>query len=400
MKEKLLTQYASHIISGPLNGVIVVGYCYYLAGPIALQNLARLGALVIKVEQPTGDPSRNVFSPPIFTSLTHGQLSVTVDSKQEKDQQFLQALLRTADVVVDNRSVDAQEGDKVLQNHLKMDKQNPQIYCTINGFPNAKINRMPGLDASAQAITGFAYSNGSTTSGPLKVGVPVLDIVTGSLAVTHITAGLFFLEKNKLPLEMKNMMRIEASLAGTSLWLQSGQVINAFEGRESVRRGNQDQFAAPFSYYTTKNGFISIATVNETQFENFCLHVLKNKDFHDKYPSVQTRIAFQDNFERELNDLLKVKDKEYWARECQIYKVPVSPVLTVSEAIQEPFFAKEIVGFSQDGKPIITTGITCSMFAPKREGYTPAPSVGQHSASLRRIADEKEEQSLQICSKL
>lgn len=406
MRENLLIQFKSKVQTGPLNGTIVIGFCYYVAGPIALQNLVRQGALVIKIERkPMGDPSRQVFSKPIFNSLTHGQLSVAFDYEQKADRQLLQALLGAADVIVDNRSVEAQERDPILNDYLqKINKLNPKIYCTIDGFPNSKVNRMPGLDASVQAATGFAYSNCISRLEPLKVGVPILDIVTGLLAATYIISNLMFLKQNSLclPPEAKNVVRIAVSLAGTSMWLQANQVINALEEKEYFRKGNQDKFAAPFSYYKTKgDDWISIATVNEVQFESFCLHVLENKEFHQKYPTVQIRIELQDDFERDLNQLLKTKDKEYWLAKCQEYKIPASPVLTVSEAVRQKFFKDELIAYSSDHQPIITTGISQSLFPALKSSLAPAPQIDQDHQSLSDLLEKsKLEDTSSIRAKL
>lgn len=389
MKKELLDQYQSKLYPGPLKGTLVIGFCYYVAGPIALQSLVRQGALVIKIEaKPIGDPSRRVFSPSIFTSLTHGQLSIALDLQQSEDRQLLQTLLDITDVIVDNRSVEAQERDQLLQNYLKKsNKSTDKIYCTIDGFPNAKVYRMPGLDASIQAITGFAYSNCNSPSQPLKVGVPILDIVTGLLAAQHIISHLLFLSRNELPAAMKNVARIAVSLAGTSMWLQSNQLINALEGKEYFRIGNQDKFAAPFSYYTTSNGLISIATVNETQFKSFCFNVLEDKAFHEKYPTVEKRIECQSDFERELNELLVTKDREYWLDKCKTHRVPAEPVLTVSEAAQQSF-VKELISYSTDQKPIITTGVFQSLFPLPKSNLAPAPALDQDHQSLAHVLKE------------
>lgn len=386
MRERLLAYYKDQTQPGPLKGVIAIGFCYYVAGPIVLQTLVRQGALVIKIEgKPAGDPSRKVFSPSIFNSLTHGQLSVALDYKKEEDRHLLQELLNIADVIVDNRSVDARERDEVLQNYLASpNKQNDKIYCALGAFPNEKINKMPGLDASVQAITGFAYSNAPSFSEPLKVGVPILDITTGLLAANYIASNLFFLAKHKLPAETKNILSFSVSLAGTSFLLQANQIINALERNEYFRKGNQDKFAAPFSYYTTKNGLISIATVNENQFKIFCLEVLKNKDFYEKYPLVEKRIERQDEFEKDLNRLLKEKNKEDWLLECQAHRVPAAPVLTVSEATQQRFF-NESLRFSANEKPIITDAISHSLFSPPKLGNAPAPEVDQDHEVLSSI---------------
>lgn len=385
-KEKLLANYKDNILPGPLNGIVVLGFCYYLSGPFALQNLVSQGALVIKVERkPIGDPSRKVFSPGFFNSLSHNQLSIALDHHSTDDQQLLTSLLEIADVIVDNRSVQAKRNDSLLQNHLSnIDKLNLQVYCSINGYPNEDVYNKPGLDASVQAETGFAYTNCASPTTPLKVGSPILDQVTGLLASNYIMANLYFM--SRLPSSSKSSKKviyISVSLAGVSMWLQAGQVIRALEGNgEFLRTGNQDQFAAPFSYYTTQNGLISVATVNEEQFRKFCLNVLNDQAFHNKYPTTQIRLEKQEQFECDLNAKLMSQTREYWCSQCEKYAIPASPVLTISEAIKQDFF-KELLNYSTDGRAIITHGARNSFFNKARP--ISAPSLGRDHNSLSSL---------------
>jgi CoA:oxalate CoA-transferase len=110
---------------------------------------------------------------------------------------------------------------------------------------------------------------------------------------------------------------------------------------------------------------MSVATVNEEQFKRFCLFVLEDSDFHAKYSTIQIRLANQDQFENDLNQRLMTKDREYWCERCKKLDLPASPVLTVSEAIQQDFF-KEILHSSRDGKNIVTQGISHSFFSKNR----------------------------------
>lgn len=386
-KEQLLAQYHSNVLPGPLNGVVIVGFCYYVAGPMALQNLVTQGALVIKVERgPLGDPSRYVFSESVFNSLSYGQLSVALDYTNTKDQQLLANLLQLADAIVDNRSIKAKKNDSILQHQLQdPNKLHPQIYCSINGFPDAEVYNEPALDASIQAATGLAHTNCSSPGNPLKVGVALLDQVAGLLAAHYVISNLFFLLKTPtLPDEVKKLIYISVSMAGVSIWLQTGQVINAIEGEEFFRSGNQDRFAVPFSFYTTQNGPISIATVNEDQFKRFCTQVLNDEAFHQHYPTIQIRLEKQEQFERDLNERLKFKTREYWHAQCKKYDIPASPVLTVSEAVQQDF-AKKLFSSSTNGKKIITHGVEHSFFKTDKKPF-PAPIVDQDRESLSSLS--------------
>ena len=388
-KEKLFAHYKSNILLGPLNGTLVLGFCYYVSGPMALQNLVTQGALVIKIEgKPLGDPSRHVFSDGMFNSMSHNQLSIAIDYHNEDDQKLLINLLQITDVIIDNRSVRAKKNDMILQTHLQNpQKLQPQIYCSINGYPNAETYDAPGLDASIQAATGLAYTNCSSPSNPLKIGIPLLDQVAGLLAAHYVVSNLYFLLKlPSLHDEEKKLIFISVSMAGVSIWLQTGQVINALEGEEFQRSGNQDQFAVPFSYYTTQNGLISIATVNEGQFKRFCFEVLQDEHFHMKYSTFKERFDKQNEFEHDLNTKLKEKTKEYWCELCRKFTIPASPVLTVSESVKQDFI-DNLLSTSADAKPIVTHGTEHSIF-PNHTKPAPAPCLDQDRSILFQLYSE------------
>lgn len=389
-KEKLFTHYQSNILPGPLNGSLVLGFCYYVSGPMALQNLVTQGALVIKIEgKPLGDPSRYVFSDGMFNSMSHNQLSIAIDYRHEDDQKLLTNLLQIADIIVDNRSIRAKKNDMILQTHLQdPQKPNAQVYCSINGYPNAEKNDDPGLDASVQAATGMAYTNCASPSNPLKIGIPLLDQVAGLLAAHYVVSNLYFLLKSPaLPDEENKLIYISVSMAGVAIWLQTGQVINALQGEEFLRSGNQDLFAVPFSYYTSQNGLISIATVNEEQFKRFCMDVLKDEHFHKTYPVFQTRFEKQNEFEHDLNVKLKAKSKEYWCKLCKKFNVPASAVLTVSESVKQDFMGN-LLSASTNQKPIVTHGAEHSLF-PKNTKPAPAPSLDQDRIILTQLFREQ-----------
>jgi crotonobetainyl-CoA:carnitine CoA-transferase CaiB-like acyl-CoA transferase len=257
----------------------------------------------------------------------------------------------------------------------------PVIYCTISGFPNSSKYRFAGLDASAQAITGMAYTNCASKQQPMKVGFPVLDQVTGILAANQILANLLYLRRGDESTNELNIIHISVSLIGTAIWLQVGQVIKALGGEEYFRTGNEDQFAAPFSYYTASDGLISIATVNEAQFSKFCSHVLGDPDFQKKFTTIRYRIDNQAQFESELNEKLKMKSRLYWSEKCAKHGIPSAPVLTVSESIENDFVKNELISTKKGGAVIVSAGITNSIF--RQMEYSSAPMLGQDKDKIK-----------------
>ncbi|MCP4476032.1 MAG: CoA transferase [Gammaproteobacteria bacterium] len=409
-KSTLLKHYGAKLIPGPLNGVIVVGYSYYVAGPIAMQQLVNLGALVIKIEgKPLGDPTRQFLSEEMFNALNYGQLSVAIDYKNPQDCQFMAQLLNQANIIMDNRSPSARQRDSTLKNHFKQSGKR-QIYCTISGFPQPDKYPFPAVDASVQAATGFPYTNCHGEDTPLKVGAPILDYTSGLFAASYILAYRPFLDKTLYPNIKYNTMHIRASLAGASIWFQTGQIINALKGMEFFRSGNEDRFAAPFSYYTTKDGMISIATVSNKQFKRLCLDILKDEKFREEYPTIKIRTSNkQMEFEKAFNDITKTQKTEYWIKKCAECHISSSPVLKVKQAITKGY-VQPLLKQTTDGKSIISSGVNVliadkplSFFNTKSNQSTkpfPAHKLNEDRSTIEHLLRSEKPSPVLLSSKL
>ena len=273
MKEHL-TEQLNQLPFGPLNGILVVEIGQHVSGPMAAEELARQGALVIKLEQVNGDPSRAYLSKANFTSLNAAKWSVVTN----KNVPFYRDILRFADVIIDNRAPEAKEKDLDLQHFLKVtNKKHPVIFCSIVGYDSKENKHRRALDVSVQAETGMAMANAPNPDFPLKVGFTVIDITTAFKAASHITAHLFYLKNQSI----KNLViHLEVSMAKVSAQLQSGQFLKyAIEQKETHREGNRDIFLSPFSFYKTQDGMVSLAVIDENQFNKLCRQVLKQENF-------------------------------------------------------------------------------------------------------------------------
>ena len=241
-------QKSSHLLDilkippdGPLSGILVAEIGQHVSGPMLGERLARKGALVIKIEQPqSGDPARVYLSNEIFNSLNASKLSVMIG----KEQQMLYLnILEMADVIIDNRSPDAKDNDKSLAIFLKSDKSHPVIFCSLIGYEGEDNKHLLALDVSVQAATGMAFINGAEPNQPLKVGFVILDEATAMEASDLIIAHLFALSRGKkCPIDDKNVIRLQVSMAGVAAYLLTGQYLNYYtQEKEPTRIGNRDK---------------------------------------------------------------------------------------------------------------------------------------------------------------
>lgn len=389
-KMHLLKTALQHVPEGPLNGILVVEIGQHVSGPLLGSRLARKGAFVIKIEKPgVGDPARNYMSKEIFNSINAGKVSIAIDGKENKAL-FID-ILKMADVIIDNRSPEAKENDEALNEFLDLqNKHQPVIFCSIVGYEGEENKHLLALDVAVQARTGMTHVNGAHPNQPLKVGFVVLDEVTAIEASDLIASHLFTLSRGKkVPKQHNQVIRLVVNMAGVSAYLMQGQILNCLTtNAEPSREGNRDNWLSPFSLYEAKNGLICIAIIDDSQFKRFCLGVLDNKEFLEKYSKLKMRMDKINEFEMALSNILKTKDARYWLDRCNKYKVPASFVNTVSQALQEPFF-RNIISTTKSGIRIVGDPYVSSLYP--RVVLEDAPSLNGGEEDVRLLVEKFKE---------
>ncbi|MBS0286746.1 MAG: CoA transferase, partial [Proteobacteria bacterium] len=222
---------------------------------------------------------------------------------------------------------------------------------------------------------------------PLKVGFVVIDIVTALQAASTIKDHLLALARGlRLPPEKNNVIMVEQSMAKTSALLMTGQYINTYVSqKDTFRDGNRDLFVAPFSFYKTKDGMISIGIIGDPLFATFCDRVLGSKVLAHKYPTNQIRLE-NPEFDKELEQILMTRDSEYWINACKEWGIVCTKVNTVLEMLEQPF-AKKMITQTQSGVPIIADSATSSAFAA--ETLRDAPGADQDRKAISALVAHK-----------
>lgn len=383
MKPTLFHQKISNRNSGPLKDMVAVAIVDHVSGPLAASELAKKGATVFKIEPESGDPARKYLIPEIFSQLNQGLLSVIMESSIYKD------LLSIAHVIIDNRSPQAKLKDKILQDFLKSN-DGRIIYCSISGYGDEYS--LPVMDVIAQAVSGISYTNADAEGNPLQIGYTLADINAGKTAATEVATT--WLATRLYPEEYPSLIQLEVTLLGELLNQQSGQILTAFKRQElnkseTIRKGNQNLFLSPFSFYQASDGYVAIAIATDLQFKKLCT-VLDKEEWISKYSGNQNRVM-NDCFNNEFSETIKNKSCQYWVEQLSAHNLPTAKVNTMFEALNSELTRKYIGKNKATGFPVVKSACTSSVYTEGTECELQAPKLNQHYDDAKQLIKMRKE---------
>ena len=370
-------------MAGALSGLKVVDLSRVLAGPLCTQMLADHGAAVIKVEPPSGDETRHL-GPPFdengvaayFGAVNRGKRAITLDLTQPDARATLEALLEEADILVENFLPGTLErwdlGYETLhQRHPRL------IFCSISGFgADGPLGGLPGYDAVLQAMCGVMSINGTPESGATRVGIPIVDYVTGYNALAGILLALQARQQSG------RGQRVEVALFDTALSLLVPHAANWLaSGRTPVPLGSAHPNIAPYDKYQAGDGELFLGVVNDGQFRRFCAQVghaewASDRRFATNPARVQHRAELRAEIERTLASVA-VEDI------CDALMkngVPAGAVNTVPQAFAQPHVAHRQMLLEMDGYRAPGIPVKLSE-TPGRPGVPP-PRINQHAEEI------------------
>ncbi len=261
-----------------LNGLRVIDFTRVLGGPYATQILADHGAEVIKIEPPQGDETRE-WGPPFeateqtgkkrssyYLAINRGKRGFAIDLRTEAGREVAFRLLETADVMVENFKPGTLEKWGMGYEEVLAAKFPKLIHARISGFGEfGPLGRYPGYDAVAQAMSGLISVNGAPDSGPVRIGVPLIDLSTGLNATIGILMALAERQKSG-----KGQF-VETTLFDTGLSLMHPHAANwLMSGELPELTGNAHSNVAPYDLFPTKTGMLFLGIGNDRQFEKAC----------------------------------------------------------------------------------------------------------------------------------
>ncbi len=377
-------------MTAPLDGLLVADFTRVLAGPLATMTLADLGAEVVKVERPgTGDDTRQ-WGPPwtgeassYFECVNRSKKSLTLDLRSESDLAVARALVARADVLVENFLTGTM--DRLGLGYAEVAALNPRlVYCSITGFGSGAGATLPGYDFVVQALGGLMSITGEPEGEPTKVGVALVDVLTGKDATIGILAALQERERSG------GGQRIEVNLLSSLLGALANQTSSYLTtGAAPARMGNRHPSIAPYETLRCADGMLALACGNDGQFARICA-VLERADLAEapRFATNPGRVSNRPTLNEALEKELKREDVSVWAERLTAVGVAAGAVNDLGGALE----LAERLGLSPTtsvgvGHPDqVRHPITWSR-SPLRTP-TPPPTLGEHSTVLRtRLED-------------
>jgi crotonobetainyl-CoA:carnitine CoA-transferase CaiB-like acyl-CoA transferase len=377
----------------PLAGLKVIELARILAGPWAGQILADLGAEVIKIEAPEGDDTRR-WGPPFidrdgdrsaayFHACNRGKQSVIADFRTPEGQAFVCDLVQGADILIENFKVGGLA--KYGLEYESLRKVNPRlIYCSITGFcQDGPYAKRAGYDYIIQGMGGMMSVTGDPTGQPQKVGVAVADIVTGVYASTAILAAVHQRQQTGIG------QQIDMALLDVTTGIMANQAMNYLAtGKAPGRIGNAHQNLVPYAVFDCSDGWIILATGNDTQYQRLCgLLGLPELAQAPAYLTNANRIANRVELTRLLTEATRRFTKAELLAACEDQGVPAGPINDLAEVFADPQVVARGMQLDLDGIPSVRSPFSFSG-AELALGRA-SPKLGEDDALVRSKLGQK-----------
>ncbi|MDO9273171.1 MAG: CaiB/BaiF CoA-transferase family protein [Rugosibacter sp.] len=390
---------ATEVNKGALSGLKVIDLSRVLGGPFCGQTLADHGAQVIKVEPPQGDETRG-WGPPFdaagsaayYAGLNRNKQNIVIDLSKPAGREIVFRLLEDADVLIENFKIGTLERWGMSYAAVLRTRFPRLIHCRVSGFgADGPLGGAPGYDAIAQAMAGVMSVNGSAGTGPLRVGVPVVDITTGLLATQGVLLALNERARSGLG------QFVDATLYDTAISLLHPQSANWLQaGTTPVLTGNAHANIVPYDKFHTRTGDIFLGIGNNGQYRKFCEYLGKPELCSDpRFANNAERFAHRDELrgliEAELNHL----DGAVLCTALLAAGVPAGPVRSLPEVLTHPHtLHRHMVVETEDGYK--GTGIPVKLSRTPGRITHRAPRFGEHTREilLAHGYDENEVQAL------
>lgn len=380
-------------MSGALDGLRVLELSTVLAGPYCAMVLADLGADVIKVEPPEGDPTRG-YGPPwvgplqeggervaaYFLSVNRNKRSLRLDLHTAEGVAVLRRLIGRSDVLIENFRPGGLARLGISDPQLR-ELNSSLVHLSITGYgPDGPDSAKPGFDFIAQAVgglmsvTGFPAESGGQ---PTKVGVAISDVVTGLLGAVGVLAAV----------HAGVGQRIDISLLEATLAALINQAQNAFAtGAQPARRGNAHPNIVPYETFATSDGEIAVAVATERQWPRLCVALGLHDLIDDpRFVDNGVRVRNRDELRPLLAASFGQRRSSEWLAALDAADVPCGPVNDVLAAFAQPQAVARDMRVDVD-HPVLGTmpqiGIPFKLSAtPASIGSAP-PMLGEHSAQI------------------
>lgn len=383
----------------PLTGIRVLDLTRVLAGPWCTQNLADLGAEVIKVERPqSGDDTRG-WGPPYlrdqkgqdtteaayYAAANRNKKSVTIDMSTTAGAQAIRELAAQCDILVENFKVGGLK--KYGLDYESLRAVNPRlIYCSITGFgQNGPYATRPGYDFMIQAMGGLMSITGERDDlpggGPQKAGVAVADLMTGMYATVGVLAALYERQRSGLG------QHIDMALLDCQVAMLANQNMNYLaSGQPPTRTGNAHPNLVPYQVFSVADGHMIVAVGNDSQFKAFTQAIgLPTLAKDPRFATNPERVRHRDQLIPLLAEQLQQRPRDEWLALFESVNVPAGPINTLDQVYDNPQVQARQMKITMDHPLAGPAHFVASplRFSASPVRYdTPPPLLGEHTQQV------------------
>jgi formyl-CoA transferase len=382
-----------------LDGIRVMDLTRVLAGPWATQNLADLGAEVIKIERPGRGDDTRTWGPPFlrdregrdttdaayYLACNRGKKSVTLDIARPEGRRLAHALALKSDVIIENFKA----GDLARHglDYASLAPAHPRlVYCSITGFGQSGPYRdRPGYDFMVQGLGGLMSVTGERDElpggGPQKVGVAVADLFTGMYATTAILAALLEREKSG------KGQHIDMALLDVQVAMLANLSSSYFvSGEAPGRMGNAHLNIVPYHVFRAADEFLIVAVGNDVQFARFC-EVIGAAEWaaDERFKTNARRVGRRDLLVGMIAEKLRARPAREWLAALESAGVPCGPINDLSQVFADPQVRHRGMRVSA---PHAAAGEVSMVANPIKFSRTPIehrrapPQLGEHTAEV------------------
>ena len=327
-------------VAGALAGIRVIDLSRILGGPYCGQILGDHGADVLKIEPPQGDDTRS-WGPPFrhgvasyYLGLNRNKTGMQLDLASAAGRAVLLGLLEGADVLIENFKTGTME--KWGLGYEALSARFPRlVHCRVSGFgADGPLGGLAGYDAAVQAMSGIMSVNGEAGGEPLRVGLPVVDLVTGLNAALGVMLALHERARSG------RGQFVESALFDSAISMLHPHAANYFlDGKQPGLTGNAHPNIYPYDAFATETVAIFIACGNDRQFALMCKHLGVAWHQDERFAKGRDRSVHRAALREVMLAVLARHDGTALATALMDIGVPCAPIFTVDAALQHPHTA-------------------------------------------------------------
>lgn len=321
-----------------LEDIKILDLSRVFAGPHGSMILGDLGAEVIRVEAPQSTDSIREWWPfyqsesTYYISANRNKKSMTLNLKKEEGKEIFLNLVKKSDVLLENFKTGTMERLGLSYEDVK--KVNPSIImCSVTGYgQTGPFKKEPGYDPVLQAVGGVMEVTGSPEGNPMRVGLPIVDILSSLYVAISILSAIRYRDKSGegqfidislLDVQVSSLANVASS------YLTNGMV--------STRVGNQHNNIVPYQVFECKDRSLMVACGNEGQFKDFCKVLNKEEWIEDeRFSTNSKRVENKDMLTNKIQKIMYRKEAEEWFKLLSENNVPSGPVNNVKEVFEHP----------------------------------------------------------------